>query len=130
MINFDALEGQTSVVVRETLVLVAEKVTVKPVAAPAAHLLQSESSWDWRALRDYVVREIELRHGPQPSNSKTEASIFKSFLGRWEGDAVRIAKAAFELYDGMWGNAPISVNRFCKNSDEFFAVKILARLER
>lgn len=130
MINFDALEGHTSVVIRETPTLVTEKVTVKPVAAPATHLLQDEGSWDWRALRDYVVREIEARHGPQAHNDKTEPAIFKSFLSRWEGNAVRIAKAAFELYDGMWGNAPISVNRFCKGSDEFFAAKILSRLER
>jgi hypothetical protein len=130
VINFDTLEGQASVVVRETPTLVTEKVTIKPVAAPAAHLLQDEGSWDWRALRDYVVREIERRHGPQVHDDKKEAAIFKSFLTRWEGDAVRIAKAAFELYEGMWGNAPISVTRFCKGSDEFFAAKILTRLER
>jgi hypothetical protein len=130
MINFDALEGQASVVIHQTPTLVTEKVTVRPVVAPATHILRDEDSWDWRALRDYVIREIEVRHGEQPRNNKTEAAIFKSFLNRWEGDAVRIAKAAFELYEGMWGNAPISVNRFCKNSDEFFAAKILARLER
>jgi hypothetical protein len=132
MINFDALDGKTSTVVtQEAKAAVVERVKITPLPEEpqrAAHLLQE--SWDWQGLRDYVFREIERRHGPQPRNGKTEASIFKSFLSRWEDDAVRIAKAAFEIYDGMWANAPISVNRFCKNSDPFFAAQIIARLER
>lgn len=130
MKNIDPLAGQTSVIVTKPLAPVIERVTVTPVPS-SRHLLRREEQWDWAELRDYVVTEIERRHGPQARNGKTEASIFKSFLSRWpEGQAVRIAKAAFEIYEGMWGNAPISVNRFCKGSDEFFAIPILTRLEK
>lgn len=131
MRNIDPLAGQVStVVVKQTVAPVVERVSVTPIPS-STHLLRGESQWDWSQLRDYVVAEIVRRHGPQPRNPKTEASIFKSFLNRWpDGQAVRIAKAAFEIHDGMWGKAPISVNRFCKASDEFFASPILARLEK
>jgi hypothetical protein len=130
MINFDALEEKThQVVVRQPATQVVERVTVTPIAS-SAHLLRTEESWTWSELRDYVITEIERRHGPQVRNAKTEASIFKSFLSRWpDGKAIEIAQAAFQIYDGMWKNAPISVNRFCKASDPFFAAVILTRLE-
>jgi hypothetical protein len=131
MRNIDPLAGQVSkVTVKQTVSSVVERVTVTPISS-SRHLLQDESQWSWSELRDYVFGEIERRHGPQPRNGKTEASIFKSFLSRWpDGQAVRIAKAAFEIHDGMWGNAPISVNRFCVKSDPFFAAPILTRLEK
>lgn len=130
MINFDPLAGEVSTVaVRQSVAPVVERVTVTPIPS-STHLLRTEGEWSWSELRDYVVSEIERRHGPQPRNPKTEASIFKSFLARHPGTAVRIAKAAFEIYDGMWANAPISVNRFCKASDPFFASPILTRLEK
>jgi hypothetical protein len=110
---------------------VRERVKVIPLRQNASHLLTGTDSWGWSELRDYVVREIEARHGQQPSDPRKEASIFKSFLNRFpDGQAIRIARAAFEIYDGWWANAPISVNRFCKGSDEYFATPILAKLER
>ena len=131
MRNIDPLAGQAStVIVNQTLSSVVERVTVTPISS-SRHLLREEAQWSWEELRDYVFTEITKRHGRQPRNAKTEASIFKSFLNRWpEGQAVRIAKAAFEIHDGMWGNAPISVNRFCVKSDPFFATPILAALEK
>lgn len=131
MINIDPLAGQVSkVAVKQSVPVVTERVTVTPIPS-SRHLLQDETQWSWQELRDYVVAEIVRRHGPQPRNGKTEAAIFKSFLSRWpDGQAVRVARAAFEIYEGMWGNAPISVNRFCKHSDPFFATPILTALEK
>lgn len=131
MRNIDPLAGQVStVVVKQAVTPVVERVTITPISS-STHLLRQEDQWSWSELRDYVMAEIVQRHGPQPRNPKTEASIFKSFLSRWpDGQAVRIAKAAFEIHDGMWGKAPISVNRFCKASDPFFAIPVLTRLEK
>lgn len=106
-----------------------EKVTVTPVET-ATHLLADAESWGWEQLRDFVLAEIEKRHGPQVRNPLKEKAIFAGFLKRWGADAVTIATAAFEVYDGMWANAPITMTRFCKGSDEFFARRILYRIER
>jgi hypothetical protein len=119
-----------TVAVRQVAPVVTEQVKVTPVASAAvAYAMKSEDVWGWSDLRDFVIREIEQRHGPQVRDPKKEASIFKSFMSRWPEQAVGIAKAAFgPVYDGMWRNAPISVNRFCKASDEYFAAVIAERL--
>lgn len=130
MLDFGAsttpVRNPRAVIVQEAPV-VEEVVTAKPSQA-AGYVMRSEDMWGWQDLRDYVIREIESRHGPQVRNPKTEASIFKSFISRWPDQAVSIAKAAFEVHDGMWRNAPISVNRFCKASDEYFASVIAKNL--
>jgi hypothetical protein len=109
--------------------VVVETVTVvaKPSQA-AGFVMRDEQAWGWQDLRDYVIREIEQRHGPQVRDPKKEAAIFKSFLTRWSDSAVAIAKAAFEVHGGMWRGAPISVNRFCLASDEYFAAVIAKNL--
>lgn len=106
-----------------------QKVTVTPVQT-TTHLLADEAEWTWENLRDYVMAEIEKRHGPQVSDPVRVKATFQGFLKRWGADAVVIAKAAFEIYDGMWANAPITYTRFCKKSDDFFARRILDRIER
>lgn len=111
----------------QTAPVVVEEVILKPSVA-AGYVMKSDESWGWQELRDYVIREIERRHGPQVRNPKTESSIFKSFITRWPDQAVAIAKTAFEVHNGMWRNAPISVNRFCKASDEYFAAVIAKNL--
>lgn len=105
-------------------------VQVPRVSKPAAHLVSpaAASDWDWRQLRDYVVGQIEAIHGPQPRNPLKEKGIFDGFLQRWGAQGPQIAKAAFEVHRGFWHDAPISVNRFCKGSDEFFARPIADRL--
>lgn len=114
-------------VVETVIPTVTETVTVRPSQA-AGFVMKPESSWGWQDLRDYVIREIEARHGASVRDPKKEASVFKSFLTRWPDQAVAIAKVAFEVHDGMWRNAPISVNRFCKASDEYFAAVIAKNL--
>lgn len=107
-------------------------VTVTPVRQQdsATHLINAGEQWTWQQLRDYVVTQIQHFHGPQPSNPVKEKAIFSGFLSRWGSDAVIVARAAFEVHDGMWHSAPISVNRFCKASDAYFAAPILDRVRR
>lgn len=112
-----------------TTVVVTEEVTLTPRRSEArAFIAKEEATWEWSDLRDYVVTEIEKRFGAFPRDMRKESGIFKSFLTRYADQAPAIARFAFEVEDGFWGGAPISVNRFCKNSDPFFADKIKVRL--
>lgn len=130
MRNFAPDLGTRTVVTQRPPKVVQEVQNVRtaPPAVSATHQITPEPSWTWRELRDYAMVEIEKRHGPQVRNLAKESGIFKSFMIRWDDQAIRIVKAAFEIYQGEWAGAPISVNRFCKGSDEFFAARILDRL--
>lgn len=110
--------------------VVDESVKVHNLAPPptASVLLAADQEWGWRELRDYVVAQIVDRHGVFPRNEKKEAGIFKAFCTRWGTAAPVIARFAFEQMDGFWMGAPISVNRFCKGSDPYFAERILKHL--
>lgn len=106
----------------------ASAMVIAPIAS-STHLTKPADVWEWRELRDYVVGQIEQRFGAQPHpHPEREASIFKSFLARWPEQAVDIAHHSFDVCDGWWGGAPISVNRFCKASDQFFGAPIAQRL--
>jgi hypothetical protein len=132
---------QTSVPVRQPIPLVAERVSIRPAATRSTHLVGGDaSSWGWREIQDFVTTEIANRHGRFPRNPVTEASIFKGFAARWSepivylgtpmSEATAIARYAFgnRAESGMWMRAPISVNRFCVNSDARFAKVIVERL--
>ena len=128
--NFDTeLDTQgTSRIIRTTTEVVVEE-SVQVIHRPStSRAYLGKSEWDWADLRDYVVAQIEERFGPFPRDSRKESGIFKSFLARWPEQAQAIARFAFEVEDGRWAGAPISVNRFCKGSDPYFAEKIVARL--
>lgn len=130
LINFDddvIVATAPTVIVETPTLVVTEHVHTTPVPS-ATHVMAPVEEWGWEELRDYVVSSIEKTHGPFPRNMKTEHSIFKSFAKRWGSQAGPIARYAFEVSDGMWRGAPISVNRFCLNSDTWFAEPILARL--
>lgn len=125
--NFDTdldIQGVT----RTTSVRITETVTTTPRPSEGrTFLVQGE--WGWDALRDYVVAEIEARFGAFPRDGKKEYGIFTSFVGRWGSDAAQaIARYAFEVCDGRWAGAPISVTRFCKGSDPFFGAVIAQRI--
>lgn len=107
--------------------VVTETVTAAPLSRARGYLTRPDSSWGWDDLRDYVVGQVEQRFGAFPRDLRKESSIFKSFLGRYP-QAVAIARYAFEVKDGYWSGAPISVNRFCKGSDPWFADIIAVRL--
>ncbi len=114
----------------------APPVTIRPATAPAVRvamaatdLLDSPMDWSWEQLRDYVMRSIAERHGPQPRREQhTINSIFKSFANRWGSQAGLIARFAFEQQDGFWRSAPVSIERFTKGNDEYFARPIAERL--
>lgn len=129
MLNIDTeldQQGTTRMVV-ETTVAIEEKVEVVHRRSESRAFV-AKTEWAWDDLRDYVVHNIEERFGPFPRDARKEAGIFKSFLSRWGDQAQGIARYAFETVDGRWAGAPISVNRFCKNSDPYFAAVIAERL--
>lgn len=132
MIDFDAIRraaaGEKPVAKKAPVApVVQETVRVTPVAG-AAYLMKPDSQWTWEDLRDYVMGQIVAYHGPQLRNPVKEAGIFKGFMARYGDKAVGIARFAFEQQRGMWQRAPISVTRFCKGSDPYFADQIARRL--
>lgn len=91
-------------------------------------LLGDERSWNWRQVRDYVIDQIEQRQGTFHREGGKEYGIFMSFCGRWGDKAGPIARYAFEVCDGIWRDQPITVTRFTKGADPYFAVVIADRL--
>jgi len=130
--NFDTdldTHGVSRRVVDATPIITESATAIPRPTRSVEHLLTDEAEWGWQALRDYVVTEIEKRFGQQPTDARKEASIFKSFLDRWGSKAPAIARYAFEgTPNGWWHSAPISVYRFCKNSDPYFSVPIAEAL--
>jgi hypothetical protein len=125
LVNVDELDTpELAQRVERHVIQVGMKESIKVRSSMGRTHLVSEQ-WEWEQLRDYVATQIEQRFGPFPRNPIKEASIFKSFVKRWGDQAPIIAKAAFEHYDGWWRGAPISITRFCKGSDDWFARKIL-----
>lgn len=122
--------GTTRRVVSKTATpQVRETLTVIPASDSAGYKARPVEQWNWTDLRDYIVVEIEKRHGPQVRDPKKEAGVVKGFISRWGiQQAHAIARAAFEVHDGWWRNAPISINRFTRGSDPYFASVIAERL--
>lgn len=106
---------------------VEEKVTVQQVPA-RTDMLKAEENWTWQELRDYVCSQIIALHGPFPRNAKKEYGIFNRFLNEHGTNGILVAKAAFEIYNGWWRGAPISINRFARGSDPYFVEPILGAL--
>ena len=125
-------DGEPTLLNIETVADVSQTVTVRKQAyLGAQHLMQQDpGQWDWRALRDYVVAEIERQHGAWPRDEKKEYGIFSSFVKRWGEQAGEIAVAAFSVHGGMWSGKPITINRFCKGSDPYFAKPIAENLHQ
>lgn len=117
MLDFDS-ETDLQTFQIETAVPVVSVTSIEPLAAN-----------DWRIIRDYVVEQIEARHGKFPRNPVQEKGIFGAFVNRWGDKSLPIAKMAFEFYQGVWHNAPISINRFCIASDPWFAAVIAKTLQ-
>lgn len=130
MLNFDTDLDRAGVVRQVKTVSpsgMTETVTAHRPSEARTFLLGDETSWGWREVRDYVVAEIERRGGSFERGPK-EFGIFAAFCGRHGTKAGPIARYAFEVCDGMWRQQPITVNRFCKGSDPFFAEVISERL--
>lgn len=149
MLDFSAAaygKAATTTVIRPTLTntLGARPLSPKfdgvhPVHTPAAvrvtmaatDLLDAPMDWSWEQLRDYVMRSIVERHGPQPRREQHQIdSIFKAFAARWGNRAGSIARFAFEPHqqDGFWRDAPVGIERFTRGNDRYFAGPIAERL--
>jgi hypothetical protein len=94
----------------------------------ASWLVVPEEQWGWSELRDYIVVESERRFGPTPRNPAKEAGIVRSFMDRWGGLAVPIAKRAFTAHEGVWRGAPVRIERFSKACDDWFAQQVAAEV--
>jgi len=114
--------------VRQQSVTITEKVTITRRSESRSHLLKDSEAWGWEEVRDYVVSQIEDRFGVFPRDQRKEAAIFKSFYTRYGAAAPIIAQYAFEVCEGYWKSAPVSVNRFCRGSDPYFAEVIIKAL--
>ena len=130
-ISFD--ETDSNGVVEETEVItdvVVARVETESfvVASNSKSHLVSSGNWTWQQLRDYVVEAIVARIGAFPRNPVTEASIFKAFLERWGDKSEAIARYAVEIEQCWWRSAPLSVQRFCRGSDPYFASVIAAQV--
>lgn len=114
---------------QEATVVAREEVSVVPMANDR-HLYvgKPDSEWEWRDLQDYVVDQIEAIHGPFVRDNKQEYGIFNAFVGRWGKQSAAIARYAFEECGGYWVNAPVTITRFTKGNDPFFAAVISQRL--
>lgn len=111
--------------VAQTTTGVSQTVTTMP-GTGSAYLLKPAKDWTWGDLRDYVITETEARFGSQDRNAAREAGIMKAFIDRHGiEDAVFVAMAAFAVYNGTWRNAPITISRFTKGNDPYFAQVIL-----
>lgn len=129
MINFETELDQAggTKLIRDTIPVVTDTFTVRREER-TTDAGKAPQTWTWEDLRNYVVREIEQRFGAFPRDPLKEKSIFSSFIKRHGDKAGPIAKFAFELCDGMWKGAPINVQRFCKNSDPYFAIEIASKI--
>ncbi len=108
---------------------ITETLTVTPTLSESkTHLLKPAEQWGWSELRDYVVASYEERFGAFPRDQRKEYGIFQRFSKEYGNQAGPIAQYAFETCDGWWMNAMVTVNRFCKGSDPYFAAPILNRL--
>lgn len=99
----------------------AMEIISRPTVSQGKTHLTSTSPWAWEQMRDYVIGEIQARWGARPRDPLKESGIFKGFINRWGDKSEPIARAAFEVYNGVWNGAPIAVERFSKGSDPYFA---------
>lgn len=96
----------------------------------AARSGRPAGQWTAEDFRAYVSEEISRIHGPQLPCRGADAILEDFWQRHGAGEAVRITRAAFELFGGMWMGAPVTVRRFMQSNDEFFAQAIVAVLGR
>jgi hypothetical protein len=101
-------------------------IPVSPAQADRAAL--DPAAWTAADVRAYICEEIERIHGPQlPGHDATV--VLGAFCERFGiPAAVRIARAAFEVYGGMWRGAPVTIRRFAEAHDSFFASQLLSAI--
>jgi hypothetical protein len=124
-IDVDPTLRRTVVEIHTSVTTVSEELAIiREDARPRSYVSQNDEHWDWEALRDYVVEQIEKRHGMFPREGAKEKAIFARFIKDWGPRAAPIARYAFEVRGGIWKGAPIKVTRFTKACDPYFAAEI------
>lgn len=117
------------IITQEAPTQVTSALTATPATRSSAFLLKKAKDWTWQDLRDYVIAAITERFGTPRRDPLKESGIFKGFINRYGiVSAVLIATSAFEVYNGIWRNAPVGVSRFTTNNDPYFADVLLARV--
>lgn len=131
--NFDTILDNSAAVTVKVMerATIHEQIKITPAAPIPSRTDLLTEEVTWRTLRDYVVEQMLKAIGPFPRKEQMiEASIFKSFLKRWDGQAMAIARHAFEDRGGWWAGAPVRIESFCVNSDPYFAQPISEILAR
>lgn len=124
MINFSTTAARPRTEVVTQVPVVQETITIKAVPQAVDRNGGSTSNVTWQKLRDYVTAQVEATSGPFPRDVRKENTIFMAFMARWPEQAMDIARFAFESCEGIWKGAPVSVVRFHRTSDSYFAEPI------
>lgn len=112
-----------------TAPVVVQRVTLQQTPSRSDLLLDTQQ-WTWAELRDYVVAQIIERFGPFPRDARKEYGIFSRYFTEYGQSGIAVAQYVFgPVCEGWWGNAPVSVNRFCRASDAYFSIPIIERLK-
>ncbi len=107
---------------------IEDSAPLRPAVMSLSRRDMVSGEWGWEEVRDYVTRKIEERWGASPRDPLKEAGIFKGFVGRWGAQAKDIAVAACEVHGCIWRSAPLSITRFTKGNDPYFAAVIASNL--
>jgi hypothetical protein len=96
--------------------------------AQAARVRRRPEDWTVADVCAYILEEVRRVHGPQLP-ARDVKSVLEGFCARFTVPvAACIARAAFEVYGGMWEGAPVTWRRFSATHDEFFSAPIIAAL--
>lgn len=112
--------GTPSVTANLTITSVSEE--------QARRVSRHPDEWSPEDLYAYVAEECARLNGPQLPGRDARTTI-EGFCSRYGiATAVRIARAAYEVYNGMWMGAPVTWRRFGAGHDAFFAEPVLAAM--
>src|SRR5271166_1928699 len=109
--------------------VVSASLTITSVSeAQVLRVARPPDEWSVDDVYAYAAEEIIRLSGPQLPFRDAQETI-QGFCSRFTVPvAVRIMRAAFEVYGGKWMGAPITWRRFTAGHDEFFAARILAAM--
>jgi len=116
---------------QETCTTLSSSVTLTDVSlAQAARCARTLEAWTSDDVYAYTLEELLRVHGPQLPSLGTDEhfrKIMDEFCERFGiPAAARIVRAVFEVYNGMWQGAPLTILRFTPGHDSFFSDQILA----
>src|SRR6266568_561977 len=121
------IPAETTCSSSETAVTASLSVTTVS-EAQALRAGRHPDQWSVSDVYAYVCEEILRLNGPQLPSHGAQQTI-EDFCSRFGTPvAVRIARAAFEVYNGRWQGAPITWKRFAPGHDEYFAQPVLAAI--